>query len=1102
MDEQKLVEKNFSPEKIVDLATAYTLADGMLNKKYLANLNQFDIVPFKESNAELAKEKVGDDVRMFQVDRIIYDKEENNQEKLLNVYSALHNCGGSVILMIQSDETQMNFYIGTRNTGAAADILNHALQGNFPGTNVELMRDGNVSNVMREIFDTKSTSKNISAVTSTANFREGHTMKSGDFVQGLEKLLETSRGKKFTMIVIANPISAEDLEITRGGYEQLYTQLVPLAKTEINYGSNESQAISDSTTDGITKTITQSVALSNSHSVSNGTSKSYSHSEGTTITDGTTKGVNVEISGSVSSAVAKALGGSLSLGVGKVLGGVIGGAIGSIIPGAGTAAGAFIGAEVLSGLTGSISKTVAETFTKTVGLNAGINYSKTHSEAKSTNDTTTTGTNHQETDTKGKIDTTGTSEGKSQSKTKGNTSTTGTSVNHTIHMENRSIQSLLNRIDEQLKRLDECADIGLWNSAAYIIADNDYTSQLVASNYKALIRGKNSGIENSAVTVWSDKEKVNLLQPYIEHMMHPVLKLFNDVQISVTPAAMLSTSELTIAAGLPQKSLPGILVDDYASFGREVICRNQNEKSNITIGKIYHMGQSENLPVTLDTDKLTAHTFITGSTGAGKSNAVYKILHELNKKHIAWLVIEPAKGEYKDAFGGLQDVTTYGTNPYKTPNLLQLNPFSFPKDIHVLEHIDRLVEIFNACWPMYAAMPAVLREAIEKSYEACGWNLKLSKNPGSFPTFDTVLKVLPKVIDSSAYSSDTSSDYKGALVTRVRSLTRGIHGLIFNDDISFEKLLNQSAIIDLSRVGSQETKSLLMGVLVLKLQEHRMSEDVASNSALRHVTILEEAHNLLRKTSTEQSQESSNLQGQSVQMISNAIAEMRTYGEGFIIADQSPNMMDPSVIRNTNTKIILRLPDSNDRELVGRAASLKDIQIEELAKLERGVAAVFQNDWAEAVLCKVDKFDRVHSLKEIYPQANFTWQDNEITTIKRFLQSALDIRQIKFNTKDKNEIRKWYATLNLSEEAGYIFENVLEGKTLNDSHKVVVLNYALGNVVDQAAKRDEIIEIARNILKGQFDISVFSEITECMEKLFERVLPESFLIKSVEKNIR
>lgn len=128
------------------------------------------------------------------------------------------------------------------------------------------------------------------------------------------------------------------------------------------------------------------------------------------------------------------------------------------------------------------------------------------------------------------------------------------------------------------------------------------------------------------------------------------------------------------------------------------------------------------------------------------------------------------------------------------------------------------------------------------------------------------------------------------------------------------------------------------------------------NSRLRHVTVLEEAHNLLRKTSAEQSQEGANLQGKSVEMLANAIAEMRTYGEGFIIADQAPGLLDMSVIRNTNTKIILRLPDEEDRKLVGKSAALKEAQIDELSKLPLGVAAVYQNEWPEAVLCQVKHY--------------------------------------------------------------------------------------------------------------------------------------------------
>ncbi len=174
--------------------------------------------------------------------------------------------------------------------------------------------------------------------------------------------------------------------------------------------------------------------------------------------------------------------------------------------------------------------------------------------------------------------------------------------------------------------------------------------------------------------------------------------------------------------------------------------------------------------------------------------------------------------------------------------------------------------------------------------------------------------------------------------------------------MSLEELFDKNAIVDLSRVGSSETKSLIMGLVVLKLQEYRMAAAKAMNQPLKHITVLEEAHNLLKKTSTEQSAESSNLVGKSVEMLTNAIAEIRTYGEGFVIVDQAPNLLDTAAIRNTNTKIVLRLPEEADREITGGAMALKDVQNEELSKLPTGVAAVYQNDWQEAVLCALPKY--------------------------------------------------------------------------------------------------------------------------------------------------
>lgn len=569
----------------------------------------------------------------------------------------------------------------------------------------------------------------------------------------------------------------------------------------------------------------------------------------------------------------------------------------------------------------------------------------------------------------------------------------GKSENMQLTMQNKNLINTLEKIDLQLKRLDECESLGMWECAAYFLSDSQETAEMAAGTYKALMKGTKSGIETSAINYWGrqDAEKLPLLRDYITNFIHPVFA-YNGEQgyLPVTTSSLLSSNELAIQMGLPRKSICGLPVIEHADFGKEVVSylKSKDQRSKeLFLGKIFSMGNESEIFANLDINSLTMHTFVTGSTGSGKSNTVYEILHQLHSLYrIPFLVVEPAKGEYKNIFGQFADVDVYGTNPKKTL-LLKINPFSFPEDIHILEHLDRLIEIFNVCWPMYAAMPAILKEAVEKAYEATGWDLVASenKNGRKFPNFADVLEQIEIVINDSKYSADSKGDYSGALLTRVRSLTTGLNGLIFSsDEIADECLFDKSVIVDLSRIGSNETKSLIMGLLVMKLNEYRMSIGKI-NSPLLHITVLEEAHNLLKRTSTEQSSESSNLLGKSVELLTNSIAEMRTYGEGFIIADQAPGLLDMAVIRNTNTKIILRLPERSDRELVGYAAGLNDDQIDELAKLHRGVAAVYQNDWVEPVLVQVKKCE----LEECSYQCPVCFSSEEKNNIREQLLNFL-----------------------------------------------------------------------------------------------------------------
>lgn len=672
---------------------------------------------------------------------------------------------------------------------------------------------------------------------------------------------------------------------------------------------------------------------------------------------------------------------------------------------------------------------------------------------------------------------------------------------------NYGVKHTLEMIEQQIKRLDESAALGMWEFASYVISKSPVTANNVAHMYLALTQGEESHMTRAAVNLWDGEEETEqaaVILENIKKLQHPVFGLKESIDPDiymyptlVTPSATLSGKELAKALNFPRKSVSGLPVLETTPFGREVqkytSVKKNKPTAQIEIGSIYHMRQKEPNPVCLDVNDLASHTFVTGSTGTGKSNTIYQLLAKLKEHGVHYLVVEPAKGEYKKVFGGLCAV--YGTNSMKTP-LLQINPFSFPSGIHVLEHIDRLIEIFNACWPMYAAMPAILKDAVEKCYERVGWNLRFSKcDPLRFPTFKDLIETLPEVMDSSLYSADTKSDYAGALITRVRSLTNGINGQIFcsGTELTSADLFEQDVIVDLSRVGSSETKALLMGILVMKLQEYRMELD-AMNEDLIHITVLEEAHNLLRRTTMTQSQEGANLQGKSVEMITNSIAEMRTYGEGFIIADQSPELLDEAVIRNTNTKIVLRLPNKTDRELVGSSMALTDEQITELAKLPFGVAAVYQNDWIEAVLCLFDEYTG----KAPY---SYVPVDNHQAFDKYFAFLFGVSEHLDLSEEEADSIRNWIDSLNESSSTIQLLHTVLSGKTVPskaqeiiaynifDGKKIAALLAAASNVDEGIEKANAKImssiglntqivadEIRKHILNVIFNVSKDGEL--------------------------
>lgn len=880
------------------------IIDDAILKNYVTNLYQ--LIPEKNQKKLF---KTVQNVRMYRITKMVYEKNEFSLHKFTSVFNSLSHISTSVFLMIDSNGLETELYIGIksddkrRTASSTGKLLFNILKGQFPGIELQNKFENEIEDLLN-----KPRGEFVSAVTSIGNLVDEENGNNEEFVQGLEKLIKTMEGQKYRAVILAENKSNNDLKKLRIGYEEIYNSLSPFSKMQINFSENKGTNYSNSSSVGISTGTT----YSKNDSVTEG--NSYSENESTSEQKSVSKKNLMEF------AAASVSGIGAGAGIGSLFGPV----------------GATIGAGI--------------------GLSLSMGATPTYTEGK----TRTKGSSYTETSSK----TFGETRGETNANTKTDTETIGNSSGSsqaiTLNTENKIVSNLLDRIDTQLERIKEFETFGMWECAAYFISEEPPVAEIAAATYKSIIQGKNSGVEVSSINTWNENNAKEIIK-YINNFEHPSFKYNNDVFVKAT--SLISSKELGIQMGLPKKSVVGLPVVEHNSFGQEIITYNESENNNtdsIKIGKVFNMGKTTKKVMKLDKESLAMHTFITGSTGSGKSNTIYEILDQLDIVGIKFMIIEPAKGEYKNVFGNKNNVTVLGTNPNYS-ELLRINPFKFPKSVHVLEHVDRLIEIFNVCWPMYAAMPAVLKDAVLSAYEDCGWDLVESVNRISdelFPTFADLEKELWTVIENSAYSEELKGNYIGSLVTRIKSLTNGLNGQIFtSDEIDNKLLFDENVIIDLSRIGSLETKSLIMGILVMRLNEYRMSEATEMNSKLKHVTVLEEAHNILKRVSTEQNSESSNVSGKSVEMLSNAIAEMRTYGEGFIIADQSPNAVDVSAIRNTNTKIIMRLPDEVDRRLAGKAAALKDEQLDEIAKLPKGVAVVYQNDWIEPVLCKINKFE-------------------------------------------------------------------------------------------------------------------------------------------------
>ena len=526
------------------------------------------------------------------------------------------------------------------------------------------------------------------------------------------------------------------------------------------------------------------------------------------------------------------------------------------------------------------------------------------------------------------------------------TRTRNQSYSNSLERLNRFAEAYEESLKEEEERLKRAQSEGAWRSVTFLLAEDNETFRFAASMFKTTLT-----------------ERFDVHEPF---RIVPLANRFEDWSniVSFIPktidgneiGTVLSSSEFASLMCLPAESHPG--VDIRSTRRYSVNPETLFENPDIVLGSLCDREVALANEFGITSADLRAHTLVTGLTGMGKSTTIREILSQANTP---FLVLEPAKSEYRNLEIAGRPIRVY-TAGDESVVPFRINPFELSPGDTVHFHIDALGAIINSAFPMEGPMAALVEQGLVRAYERAGWDIASGAPPasGAIPTMDSFYNDLAAVIDEQNLSGDYGSNIRGALLTRINSLRIGPRGRLFNSETPFDvaELLSQPTVIEMRKVGNDESKAFLTGILMLRIYKH--FESLGESETLRNLLVLEEAHRVFKRESGKNNSLVGNNTAQhAVEIFENILSEVRAYGLGIIIADQLPLRLSEGAIKNTNLKIAHRLGAREDAEEIGGSMGLNPEHSAFLNRLKVGEALVHASSLSEPVHVRIHK--RVNS---------------------------------------------------------------------------------------------------------------------------------------------
>jgi len=913
-------------------------------------------------------------VVLFHIKEVTFEGEEKSprREAFENVIGMIQNEGVNFIYLILGDKKGVSFYFGlvkeSKYDGELPmpidemgnNLLKSAIRGNFRGSKIEEVEPDEMLKIFNKM-QTNSNNRNrkYASVIGTPGINESEDKKS---FQGVDRLVDVMQGDDFGLCILAKPLSKRAIKKIEDDLYQIYNNLSTFSKISLQEGENQSKgmSISKGTSDSVS--YGENTTKGTNYSKTSGTSENTGTSESKTA--GSTKGTNYSETQTEGKNWGKSEGTNKGSSVTK-----------------GWNKGSSSGSSSSSSNEGkneSGTENSGTTFSENVGTSSskGTNTGYSNSENMSKTKGTNTSTGSSQSKTAGTSETTGTNSSttKGTNNSASESSTTGSSQNVSKDIINKKAADYVKYIDEMLLPIiDYGKSKGLYLTTTFIFADNNSQLEKLGNTIKSLYSGKKGNKNPLEFKILENNDKKI---EYFKNFQIPECISYDDENAltlkshfvendEVSLGNWYSPNELGLIAGLPEKEVVGLALNEEVEFGLNAKTPEKGEEL-ISLGKLVQSGNKIDTKVYLEKSALNKHIFITGVTGTGKTTTCQKLLLE---SELPFLVIEPAKTEYRILMNNpkTEDILIFTLGNDKVAPF-RLNPFEFFEGESITSRVDMLKAAMEASFDMEAAIPQIIESAMYSCYEDYGWNIDTDENEKfenpydegvySFPTLEDLLNKVETEVTKHNFDDRLKKDYIGSITARLQGLLVGSKGQMLNSrrSIDFRELIEKKVVLEIEGIKNGTEKSLVMGFILTNLCE-ALRAKYNKDKHFKHITLIEEAHRLLSKYAPGDSLNKKN----SVETFADMLAEVRKYGESLIIADQIPNKMTPEVLKNTNTKIVHKIFAEDDKEAIGNTISLSKEQKDFLSSLPTGRAIVFSQSWTKAVQVQIEQMTNTTS---------------------------------------------------------------------------------------------------------------------------------------------